>query len=80
MEKIIQANKTIGNNLKRLRTEHGFSQEKVCVKLQCRGIDIGRTTYAKYEAGETNMKSNVITELQKLYNCSIEDFFDGAEK
>ena len=42
----------MGDNLRRLRGMHGLSQEKLCVQLQRMGCDIGRTTYAKYEAGE----------------------------
>ena len=39
----------MGSNLKRLRLDEGLSQEKLCAELQRRGIDIGRTTYEKYE-------------------------------
>ena len=42
----------MGDNLRRLRGLHGLSQEKLCAQLQRLGCDIGRTTYAKYEAGE----------------------------
>ncbi|MBR2852336.1 MAG: helix-turn-helix transcriptional regulator, partial [Anaerotignum sp.] len=41
--------------------------------------DIGRTTYAKYEAGELNIRASVIIELRKIYNCSYDDFFAGLD-
>ncbi len=69
----------MGDNLKRLRNISGLSQEKLCAELQRRGCDIGRTTYAKYEAGELNIKASVIVTLKKFYNCSYDDFFLGLE-
>ncbi len=69
----------MGDNLRRLRGEAGLSQEKLCAELQRRGCDIGRTTYAKYEAGELNIKVSVIIELRKIYKCSYDEFFAGLE-
>ena len=46
----------MGPNLRKLRLANGFSQEKLCVELQRRGCDIGRSAYEKYEAGELNIK------------------------
>jgi len=70
----------LGTNLRRLRDSVGISQEKLCAELQRRGCDIGRTTYAKYEAGELNIRASVIVELKKYYNCSYDDFFEGLDK
>lgn len=69
----------MGDNLRRLRDISGLSQEKLCAELQRRGCDIGRTTYAKYEAGELNIKASVIVTLKKIYNCSYDDFFLGLD-
>ncbi len=69
----------MGDNLRRLRNDNGISQEKLCAELQRRGCDIGRTTYAKYEAGELNIRASVIIELKKYYNCSYDEFFAGLE-
>ena len=79
MEQKIRVDKNLGDNLKRLRIENGFSQEKLCAELQRRSCDIGRSTYAKYEGGELNVKVSVIVELKKLYGCSYNDFFEGLE-
>ncbi len=65
----------MGSNLRRLRDIAGLSQEKLCAELQRRGCDIGRTTYAKYESGELNIRASVIVTLKKIYNCSYDDFF-----
>lgn len=69
MEQKIRRDRNMGDNLKRLREEHCLSQEKLCAELQRRGCDIGRTTYAKYEAGQLNIRASVLIELKKIYGC-----------
>lgn len=75
MEQKIRQDRNMGNNLRKLRLNHNISQEKLCAELQRRGCDIGRSTYAKYEAGELNIRASIIIELRKIYNCSYDDFF-----
>ena len=79
MEQKIRRDLNMGDNLRRLRDASGISQEKLCAELQRRGCDIGRTTYAKYEAGELNIKASVIVTLKKIYQCSYDDFFLGLD-
>ena len=77
MEQKLRRDRNLGDNLRRLRNASGFSQEKLCAELQRRGCDIGRTTYAKYEAGELNIRISVLIELKKIYRCAYDDFFAG---
>lgn len=79
MEQKIRRDRNMGGNLKQLREAAGISQEKLCAHLQRQGCDIGRTTYAKYEAGELNIRVSVIIELKKFYQCSYDDFFAGLD-
>jgi transcriptional regulator with XRE-family HTH domain len=79
MEQKIRRDLNMGENLRRLRSESGWSQEKLCAELQRRGCDIGRTTYAKYEAGELNIRASVIVNLRKIFNCSYDEFFKGLD-
>ena len=79
MEQKIRRDRNMGDNLRRLRMEKDISQEKLCAELQRRGCDIGRSTYAKYEAGELNIRASVIIELRKIYNCSYDEFFEGLD-
>lgn len=79
MEQKLRRDLNMGDNLRRLRLDYDISQEKLCAELQRRGCDIGRTTYAKYEAGELNIKVSVIVELRKFYGCSYDEFFVGLE-
>lgn len=69
----------MGDNLRRLRSDAGLSQEKLCAELQRRGCDIGRTTYAKYEVGELNIRASVLIELRKIYKCAYDEFFAGLD-
>lgn len=75
----IRQDRIIGDNLRDLRVKNGFSQEKLCAELQRRGCDIARSAYAKYEAGELNVKVSVILALKEIYNCQFDDFFAGLE-
>ena len=79
MEQKLRRDRNMGANLRRLRQAHGLSQEKLCAELQLRGCDIGRTTYAKYEAGELNIRVSVLVALKKFYNCAYEEFFAGLD-
>lgn len=80
MEQKIRRDKNMGGNLRRLRNGKGISQEKLCAELQRRGCDIARSCYAKYEAGELNIRASVIIELRKIYNCSYDEFFAGLDE
>ena len=79
MEQKLRRDRFMGENLRVLRDKYGISQEKLCAELQRRGCDIGRTTYAKYESGELNIKISVIIELKKIYGCTYDEFFDGLD-
>ena len=79
MEQKIRRDRNMGDNLRRLRSDAGLSQEKLCAELPRRGCDIGRTTYAKYEAGELNIRASIIIELHKIYKCSYDEFFVGLD-
>lgn len=80
MEQKLRRDRRIGDNLRALRDKHDISQEKLCAELQRRGCDIGRTTYAKYESGELNVRISVLLELKRIYQCSFEDLFEGLDK
>ena len=79
MEQKLRVDRPLGDRLRSLRDRHGISQEKLCAELQRRGCDIGRSTYAKYEAGELNVRISVPVQLKRIYGCSYEDFFEDIE-
>lgn len=79
MEQKIRRDRNMGDNLRRLRLNSHLSQEKLCAELQRRGCDIGRTTYAKYESGDLNIRASVLIELRNIYGCSYDEFFWGLD-
>ena len=79
MEQKLRRDRNMGDNLRRLRNDHGLSQEKLCAELQRRGCDVGRTTYAKYESGELNIRVSVLMEVRDIYQCTYDDFFAGLK-
>ena len=76
MEQKLRRDRNLGDNLRRLRNASGLSQEKLCAELQRRGCDIGRTTYAKYEAGELNVRVSVLLALNASFS-SVPDIAFG---
>ena len=75
MEQKLRRARRIGDNLRALRDKYGISQEKLCAMLQLRGCYLGKSTYAKYEAGELNVRISVLIELKNIYGCTFDDFF-----
>ena len=79
MEQKLRRDLNMGPNLRRLRVEHGYSQEKLCAELQRRGIDLGRSAYQKYEEGRLNIRISVLMELKNIYACPYDAFFEGLD-
>ena len=79
MEQKLRRDLCIGDNLRKLRLEHGYSQERICDELQRRNCNIGRTTYSKYEYGELNVKISVLITLKKIYHCNYDEYFVGLD-
>jgi transcriptional regulator with XRE-family HTH domain len=61
-------NTQIGNKIRRLRENKGFSQEEMAERLQ-----ISRSAYSRIESGETNSWVNHIEKLCKELDMKVED-------
>lgn len=68
---------SIGNNLKRLRQQSGYSQEELVVKLHLMGSSMSRSTYSKIETGSRNIRISDFLALQRIYNVDFSEFFTG---
>lgn len=79
MEQKLRRDLNMGANLRKLRKQNNFSQEKLCVELQRHGCDIGRSTYEKYESGQLNIRISVLITLKDIYGCQYDDFFAGLK-
>ena len=47
--------KSVGNNIRKLREKRGLTQEAVAAKLQLAGCDITRSAIAKIEVGQRHL-------------------------
>lgn len=80
LEQKLRRDRNMGTNLRKMREAAGLSQEKLCIELQRRGCDIGRSAYQKYEDNRLNIRISVLIELKKIYNCTYDDFFAGLDE
>ena len=67
----------IGNNLRSLREQFGYSQYKLVVKLQLMGSNISRSTYSKIENGNRNIRISDFLALKQIYDVDFSEFFIG---
>lgn len=65
----------IGNVLKKLRENCGYTQQQVADAL-----NIDRSTYTYYETGKTTPDINAIVKLSKIFNASYMDIFEAQER
>ena len=80
LEQKLRRDRNMGTNLRKMREAAGLSQEKLCIELQRRGCDIGRSAYQKYEDNRLNIRISVLIELKKIYKCTYDDFFAGLDE
>ncbi|MFR9284977.1 MAG: helix-turn-helix domain-containing protein [[Clostridium] scindens] len=66
-------------NLRRLRNESGLSQYELEKEMNFRGSTISRSTYAKIERGERNLKVHDLVILQDIYGVDYSEFFVGIK-
>lgn len=78
MQKLLQ-DIHIGHNIKRLRQSKSLSQDDMVARLQLRGRNISRATYAHIEQGIRNIYVSDLILIRQILNVSYEDFFQGLE-
>lgn len=77
MEQKLRRDRNMGENLRRLRIKNGFSQEKLCVELQCHHeYSIARSRYAKYEYGDLNILLNYEKRINVPMMTFLRDWID----
>lgn len=74
---MILRDKGLPENLLRLRNDKGLSQYELVAEMQLLGSSMSRSTYAKIERGERNIKVTDLVALQKIYGVAYEEFFRG---
>lgn len=68
---------SIGENLHKLREQHGYSQSQLVTKLHLLGSTISRSTYSKIETGSRNIKISDFLALKVVYGVDFNEFFVG---
>lgn len=77
MNQKIRTTPSFGSNLRRIRKEHGFTQEQIVAKLQLKNQEISRSVYAQIECGTYNIRISELVALKEIYNISYDEFFDS---
>ena len=62
----------IGQNIKALRIQSGYTQEMLSAKLQVEGCDITRSALAKIEVGQRHLYVDELIALQKIFRVPYE--------
>lgn len=77
MSQKIRSSPSFGNNLRKIRKSHGYTQEEIVAKLQLKSIDISRSVYAQIECGTYNIRIAELIALKEIYNIPFDEFFTG---
>lgn len=62
----------IGQNIKMLRIQAGYTQEILSAKLQIEGCDITRSALAKIEVGQRHLYADELIALRKILNTTYD--------
>ena len=68
--------KDIGNNIRILREEAGYTQEQLSAKLQVIGCDLTRSALAKIEVGQRHLYPDEIVMIKTILNIPYDRIFD----
>ncbi len=69
----------IGQNIRTLRRQSGFTQEQVIARLQLQGIEISRSSYSQIECGTYNIRVSELVALANLFHVDFNAFFKNLE-
>lgn len=77
MTQKIKQDISIGNNIRTLRQNAGFTQEQVIAHLQLSGSELSRSAYSQIECGTYNIRVSELKILKDLFRCEYNDFFEN---
>lgn len=67
--------KSLGQNIRKLRMARGLSQEQLSAQLQVRGCDITRSALAKIEVGQRHIYPDELKLLREIFNVPYDQLF-----
>lgn len=68
--------KMIGNNIRIIREQKGYTQEYLASQLQLCGCDITRSAIAKIEVGQRHLYPDEIILIKTILNVSYDSILD----
>lgn len=68
----------VGVQVRRLRTERGWSQAQLGQKLSPYGFDLTQTTVAKLELGQRPLRLNEVAAIAHLFGVTVPDLLGQA--
>jgi len=75
MEQKLKQDNPIGKNIRDLRIKSKLTQEQVVAKMQLAGCTLSRSSYAKIETGQCNIRTSELKALKDIFQASWDDLF-----
>ena len=69
------SNEIFGQNLQRIRTSCGLTQEQTVAQLQVVGSPLSRSTYSLIDLGRGNIYISDLVGLQRIFQVDYFEFF-----
>lgn len=67
--------KKMGQNIRKLRTKRGITQEQLSAKMQVNDCDITRSAIAKIEVGQRHIYPDEIKLFKEILGVGFEELF-----
>ena len=71
--------KSVGNNIRKIREEANMTQDMLATKLQLLGCDITRSAVAKIEVGQRHIYPDEIKLIKEILETTFEEIFYGIK-
>lgn len=67
--------KSVGNNIRKIREEMKMTQDTLATRLQLSGCDITRSAVAKIEVGQRHIYPDEIRLIKEILNTTFDKIF-----
>ena len=71
--------KSVGNNIRKIREASKITQDMLATKLQLSGCDITRSAIAKIEVGQRHIYPDELKLIKEILDTTFEKIFYGTE-
>ncbi len=75
MKMNMEYERSVGQNIRRLRMEQNLTQDQFAAQLQTRGCDVTRSALAKMEVGQRHIYLDELKQIHDILNVSYEELF-----